>query len=479
MRLIFSLLFVFISLSYIAQVEDGVWHKSIQPEQLQADFNILVSTLADIHPALYQYTSEVELKIAENAIREKLKSSMSMMEFHVLVRQYIKEIKCGHTMARPASSWYEEEKNNPSRMPLEVFLIDDKVYVKHVYQEGKNVPIGSEILSINGKPISDILEDMYAIQERDGLGLTFRDSKVERIFKTFHHFLYGKKDFYQLEYQFNEEVKSVELVGGAFDNQPSRIAKDSTLYDLKLKSKGAQYFKYGENKTPVLDLNTFSRKDFKKFYKKMFKELAESGSETLVVDLRGNGGGFFPHGALLLKYLMPEDFTFDFYRNQEKPEKNKNLKMPFANKMTKMVFGTIPDSDKTDPKRNYQIRYKIKKKNHFDGLLFVLTDGATFSMGSLVTAKLKDSRKATIIGEETGGAAEGSNAVLTGILLLPASGIRVVVPHYHFSHNIFIYGEKFGYGVPPDSIIKYSIDEMVMKNDKEMADIERILKLLE
>ena len=67
---------------------------------------------------------------------------------------------------------------------------------------------------------------------------------------------------------------------------------------------------------------------------------------------------------------------------------------------------------------------EIKKKNHFDGKVIVLTDGATFSMGSLVAAKLKYNRDATIIGIETGGTEEGSNAVLTGQLSLPNSGIR-------------------------------------------------------
>jgi hypothetical protein len=51
----------------------------------------------------------------------------------------------------------------------------------------------------------------------------------------------------------------------------------------------------------------------------LFWSLAQCKSENLVIDLLGNSGGFFPHGAMLHKYLMKEKFTFDFYRNPEKP----------------------------------------------------------------------------------------------------------------------------------------------------------------
>lgn len=50
----------------------------------------------------------------------------------------------------------------------------------------------------------------------------------------------------------------------------------------------------------------------------LFWSLAQCKSENLVIDLLGNSGGFFPHGAMLHKYLMKEKFTFDFYRNPEK-----------------------------------------------------------------------------------------------------------------------------------------------------------------
>ena len=473
MRLTIYLLFILIPALFYAQIEENVWRKSLTPVQLNADFDLLVSALADVHPAIYQYTTKEELAVIETAIRQQFTEPKSSMEFHILVRQYIEEIKCGHTMALPNQEWYESQAQNPSRIPLEIYLINNTIYVKHIYQEGKINLIGAEILSIDGRTAEQILKDMYAIQERDGLEEAFRNSKVERIFKTYHHFLYGAKLSHVMEYNYKGGLGTIELVSGSFDIMPAKEFQDSTLYDLQVKSSGASFYLYGESKIPVLDLNTFYRKDFKQFYKSMFKKLAQSKSENLVIDLRGNGGGFFPHGAMLLKYLMKEKFTFDFYRNPEKPKKNEYLIMPFPNKMTKLVFSTIPDSDKNDLNRNYQIRYKIKKKNHFDGKVIVLTDGATFSMGSLVAAKLKYNRDATIIGIETGGTEEGSNAVLTGQLSLPNSGIRVVVPNYHFNHKVN--GQNNGRGLLPDVRVDYSVSERMADIDKEMMEIQKII----
>ena len=71
MRLTIYLLFILIPALFYAQIEENVWRKSLTPVQLNADFDLLVSALADVHPAIYQYTTKEELAITETAIRQQ------------------------------------------------------------------------------------------------------------------------------------------------------------------------------------------------------------------------------------------------------------------------------------------------------------------------------------------------------------------------------------------------------------------------
>ena len=77
-----------------------------------------------------------------------------------------------------------------------------------------------------------------------------------------------------------------------------------------------------------------------------------------------------------------------------------------------------------------------KNNNHFNGNIFVLTDGGTFSAASYVATILKQHANATTIGEDTGGGEAGSNGMLQMKYTLPESGIRFIFQYYHFKHDI-------------------------------------------
>jgi hypothetical protein len=71
----------------------------------------------------------------------------------------------------------------------------------------------------------------------------------------------------------------------------------------------------------------------------------------------------------------------------------------------------------------------LTKEHHFNGSLYVLIDGATFSSGALFTAALKSQCKnAKFIGRETAGAEEGCNGMTIQELTLPNTKLRIDFP---------------------------------------------------
>jgi C-terminal processing protease CtpA/Prc len=115
--------------------------------------------------------------------------------------------------------------------------------------------------------------------------------------------------------------------------------------------------------------------------------------------------------------------------------KSKYLSNKFGNASMRFMVNFIPTKN-INGEAYHAIGVKPKNKKHYDGNLFVLTDGGTFSAASYVTTILKHHANATTIGQETGGGEKGSNGMLQMKYTLPESKIRFIFQYYHFKHDI-------------------------------------------
>ncbi|PIE86763.1 MAG: hypothetical protein CSA03_03750 [Bacteroidetes bacterium] len=468
-----SFLVVALLLSVQCWSQNRAIDSNLSPSQLQEDFEILVKSLRENHPGLYDFAPKSEFDSLAALYQRAFSDSMKPSAFHVLVRKFVANIGCGHTTARPSQAWYAHVKENPKQIPMHVIVEGDQLYVKKIFSSNVSEWKGYKILSIDGRSSSDILFDFKSITEHDGVGTVMVIRSVERLFQTYYTFLYGSKDIYTVELE-KENRESIELVLKGKAALPYQVDWPIDMaVDL-----GINHANFGILHEPteiaVIDMSSFPREGYKKFYRELFKELAVHDSIPLVIDLRGNGGGYFPTGNLLLRYLMDEEFTMDFQKPRHFTKRNKHLSMDFASKMTRFMFTTIPDRNKQDPDRNYQIKYKPIKKNHFDGDIYVLTDGLTFSTGSFVASKLKERRGAIVIGEETGGGAVGFNAVLSWSLTLPNSGVRMNLPLYHV--DVLPEQKDDGRGVMPNISVESDIEQRVFDVDVVLQKVLEIIQ---
>ena len=53
-----------------------------------------------------------------------------------------------------------------------------------------------------------------------------------------------------------------------------------------------------------------AKKSLREFYRESFEAMSESGTKSLILDLRDNGGGEDELGKLLLSYLLDEPFKY-------------------------------------------------------------------------------------------------------------------------------------------------------------------------
>jgi C-terminal processing protease CtpA/Prc len=153
---------------------------------------------------------------------------------------------------------------------------------------------------------------------------------------------------------------------------------------------------------------------------------------------------------------------------------NPIIKMSFGSRLTILSFGTYPISWLKKGRWTHYFFALPRKRNNFNGNVYVITNGRSFSMSGVTASYLKFKAGAKTIGEETGGTQTGSNAMISGRLILPNTGSIVQIPLYHLNHAINVPDTKRG--IMPDYPVNYSVFDKIMNKDKEVEKLRVLCK---
>ena len=291
--------------------------------------------------------------------------------------------------------------------------------------------------------------------------------------------------FFDLHYPiFVEDTATyrIEFIGPA-DKSNKKI---TTVAGLDFKSyknffygrnkiKAPLEFKYLEKKIAYLRISSFLRwhrdrfkQNFDILFDSVFKELKVKHTKNLILDLRNNEGGDGT-GEKLLSYLMTKPYKL--YESAELRFVGYPAVVDYLENGKELFF-----SDSLVDRTNTGM-YRLKKaympllgeqqpdSNYYKGNLYVLINGASGSMASVVASILKGNGRGTFIGEEGGGAMEGTTAFYGANLVLPNSKIRVRVGLLKTTRAVAF---TKGRGVEPDYPITPKIDDILKGTDTEL-----------
>ena len=117
---------------------------------------------------------------------------------------------------------------------------------------------------------------------------------------------------------------------------------------------------------------------------------------------------------------------------------------------------------------------KQKKKNHYDGKVYILIGGNSFSATTLFVSALMKQDNVTVIGEETGGGAYGNTAWLIPDVTLPATKVRFRLPLFRLV--IDKDSPKTGKGVQPEIESKPTIEAIRKGNDYKLDKAMELIR---
>lgn len=460
--------------------------KKYSPQQLQQDFLSLQNVLKSNHPSLYWYATADSVNGYFNATQESLKESLNEQQFRNKISWAISKIHCGHTTVRSSKRY----ANYISKQKLPLFPLslkvweDSAVVVANILRKDSVIKRGTIITGINNYSIKQILDSIGEFIGTDGYSNNFKYQLISFNFPIFYRNIFGTDSIYLIRYadsaagkQKEITIKNFEVKADTLNKIPALILSHYSTKELRKQKLLAERSLQIDTtlKTAFLSVNTFSEGKLSRFFKHSFKKIKQQKTKNLVLDLRLNSGGNVLSCIRLSQYLVKKSFhVADTVAAFTRKFPFKKDVKPWFIYWLSMHFSGRKYSDNRIHFRYFENHYfKPKKINHFDGNIYVVTGGYTFSAATLVTQKLKGQENVTIVGEETGGGAYGNSAMFLTTIVLPNTGIRVTLPLYRMVLNA--QHPKDGRGVIPDVEVKPLSTAIQMGIDAKLEKVKELI----
>jgi hypothetical protein len=208
------LLFIVIALLITIIVLIGISNESAQNldmkrftlSQLQEDFDKIKTTLEDSHPKLY--TDIKELEALFESQYKLLKEGMTAIEFYRVVAPIISATRCGHTYIGLSDQDFSTFMESARFLPFSIYwqnntaLVNANVLIPQL-------PIGSQIISINGVKIEEVIAGLLQNISSDGENQTMKIRAINDGFR--YHYAMDRPTPSKMNIEYIDPNSSVKV----------------------------------------------------------------------------------------------------------------------------------------------------------------------------------------------------------------------------------------------------------------------------
>jgi hypothetical protein len=470
-------------------------HKKYAPSQIQYDFSLLQKILEREHPSTYWHTPKPLMDSIFTTAKTLLNDSLTEFEFRKIVAQVVSNVKCGHTSVRGSKGfdkWLSTANLSYFPFGMRVFS-DTMIATYNLYRKDTLIPRGSIIQSINGINSNTIMQHMYSFISTDGDANNFKNLRISNNFPFYYLMAMDSAKTYNVQY-LDSVGNSKEIKFTHFKRPPPdttktpkpkvvipKVVVPKVVVKKPTKEQRRQLIRKINidtvNSTAVLILTSFSGGKQQQFFKTAFANLQKLQIKNLVIDVRNNGGGLVANATALSKYFITKKTTIadSVYTNKRMSKYNKYIKRRFWFGLSTYFF----TNKKNDGNYHFgwfsRKKIKPKKHHHFDGKVYAITGGYSFSATTLFLHYIQPLANVTTVGETTGGSAYGNTAIYIPDLTLPNTKIKVRMPMFRLVMNKN--ATTLGQGIAPQIYVPPTPLTMKKGNDNKLEKVLELIKL--
>lgn len=415
-------------------------------EKVINDIDYAIKVVEDVHPNLYAVISKNAFIATTDSLKRLLPIQVSDVEAYKTLREIFSQIGDGHT----GGGWnfFSNRKTFLFRkaLPYKIEVKNERLFVSKNYFYRNTIPVGSEIIKINGKTSSQCLSEISKLLSYESI--PFRNAMLDSpmfwgLWNDYHSFeiTYKTPD--------TKTIRTIKSSGGLISKILAFGKSSGKDYSYKIISGNIGY----------IEFNSFKDFDnFKFFLDTTFKSIKAGNVKELIIDIRKNGGGNSSLGDELMQYISKTDFRMADSCTIKISKELINKKQYSWIDSTKRVIGSLYNSRDTS-------KTKLRENPlRFKGKSYLLTGNNTFSSATMFACSFQCYNVGKIIGTETGGLTACFGDVYT--FELPNTRLDVGVSWKKFYNACGVDNRR---GVIPDYIIENSFED-------EKNGIDRVLE---
>ncbi|MEQ1867948.1 MAG: S41 family peptidase, partial [Micropepsaceae bacterium] len=265
---------------------------------LRDDIAILRQAYEAMHPGLRRYATPAQTAARFDALAAAWSRDLTPPQAYLALSRFLATVRCGHTYA----NFFNQSKAvsaalfaRPDKLPFHFRWLGQRMIVT---AHGGELARGTEVMAIDGRPVSQILRGLMQYARADG------SNDAKRVA--------------QLEIEGRDTIESFDVFYGLTRDKPgapftiAAIApgtvtpKTLRLNPIDLAARRAQSARPDEAanapkwtfepgavaRLTMPDWAMYNTKwDWRAFLDRAFEDMAGRATRTLIVDLRGNEGG--------------------------------------------------------------------------------------------------------------------------------------------------------------------------------------------
>ncbi|MEO1515471.1 MAG: S41 family peptidase [Bacteroidota bacterium] len=431
-----------------------------------SDLDFVYRSLPSAAYDLYAYSSEEVFSKQYLAIRESLtKDSFDFREATNAFQQLVSSAHIGHAeIDFPAPAYRRYAMAGGTVFPLELAFERGKVYIRRNFSTQTDIPLGAELLQIDGKDIGYYLACIYPQISAERRYL--KHAKMEFYsFPRLYWQVFGQRDEFAILVRTEQGTKewalsAVDLIDGYELKRTDIVAGQQNL----------QF--HHDGRVAFLQPGQFAgdEEPFRQFIDSAFLRIREAGSDQLILDLRNHGGGHDAFSDYLIAYFADRPFQWqsEFHLRTSRLLQEQTRQQEDSSDSYSQAILTH------SPGEAYPWRFEPQsprpEAERFKGTVYVLVNRQTYSMAAVTAGLLQDYGFAKVVGEETGDFPSLQAAQFS--YPLPETGIVLKIPK---GRIVRVSGHSLGEGVQPDVYIG---DHLLDEEDEILEGLLDLLKRL-